>query len=269
MLLVAALGLYFAAAAGADDVLDDETAERLRRLGETIAANPDDTRGYLTRAGLLASHGKHADAIADYSKALELNPNLAAAWQARGVEHFKHGDIDASIADFDRFLKLEPDKAPHHWQRGIAYYYAGRFADGRRQFELHQTVNPHDVENATWHFLCTARELGPEEARRRLIRVGHDRRVPMTEIYELFAGRGTPDDVLEAARAGRRSDDELRERLFYAHLYIGLYDEAIGDSAGAREHITLAVEKYPSDHYMGDVARVHAARLKQAAETRK
>ena len=54
----------------------------------------------------------------------------------------------------------------------------------------------------------------------------------------------------------------LRTRLFYAHLYIGLYHEAHGSGAGAREHILLAAEKYAGDDYMGDVARVHAEVLR-------
>ncbi|HWA99170.1 MAG TPA: tetratricopeptide repeat protein [Pirellulales bacterium] len=211
---------------------------------------------------LAAAQGRHAEAVADYSRVLELDPKLAGAWQARGVEYFKLGQIDASIADFDRFLELMPEKAPQHWQRGIALYYAGRYADGRKQFELHQTVNPDDVENAAWHFLCTAREMGVDEARKRLIPVGPDRRVPMAEIYELFAGRATADDVLAAAERGPASDAQRQEQRFYAHLYLGLYDEAMGDTAGAREQIALAAEKFPSDHYMGDVARVHAARLR-------
>ena len=86
--------------------------------------------------------------------------------------------------------------------------------------------------------------------------IEHDSRVPMMQIYDLYRGKASIDDVLAAARAGDPPPDALRERLFYAHLYIGLYDEAAGDAKGAREHIGLAND-YKVDHYMGDVARVH------------
>jgi lipoprotein NlpI len=78
----------------------------------------------------------------------------------------------------------------------------------------------------------------------------------MMQIYALYKGKATADDVLAAARAGNPTPAELSERLFYAHLYIGLYNEAAGDAKGAREHIALA-NRYTIDHYMGDVARVH------------
>ena len=41
----------------------------------------------------------------------------------------------------------------------------------------------------------------------------------------------------------------------------GLYYEAAGDNAKAKEHITTAAEKHKIGHYMWDVARVHAERL--------
>jgi len=62
---------------------------------------------------------------------------------------------------------------------------------------------------------------------------------------------------LKAAGAGGPAVRELHQRLFYAHLYLGLYSEAVGDETQAREHITKAVHEYAGADYMSDVARVH------------
>ena len=80
----------------------------------------------------------------------------------RAVEDFERGRFAESAAGFDRLVKIAPESAPQLWQRGIALYYAGLFKDCRAQFELHRTVNPDDVENAFWHFLCVARAESPE-----------------------------------------------------------------------------------------------------------
>jgi lipoprotein NlpI len=192
---------------------------------------------------------EHAQAIADFDRILKLRPAWAEAYNHRGMEHFKMAHIEKSLADFDRAIELEPAQAPHHWQRGIALYYARRFDDGRKQFELHQTVNGNDVENAAWRYLCMARAGSVESARASLLPIEHDSRVPMMQIYALYRGKATVHDVLAAAGGGR-------EGLFYAHLYIGLYYEAAGNAKAARDHIARAVEQ-KADHYMGDVARVH------------
>ena len=198
-----------------------------------------------------------AKEIAALDEVLRRNPNDAEAWQRRGSDHFRLGHIKESIADFDHFLQLQPDQAPYHWQRGIALYYAGRFEDGAKQFELHKTVNPEDVENAAWHFLCIARFAGVEKARASLFGIAHDSRPPMMQIHALFAGKATPDEVLAAAGADDPQSRAAKMAHFYAHLYIGLWHEANGRADLARKHITLAAEKYAGADYMGDVARVH------------
>jgi lipoprotein NlpI len=78
----------------------------------------------------------------------------------------------------------------------------------------------------------------------------------MMQIYALYKGHAAVDEVLAAARSGNPTPDALSERLFYAHLYIGLYYEAAGDAKQTRKHIELA-NRHKIGHYMGDVARVH------------
>jgi lipoprotein NlpI len=176
----------------------------------------------------------------------------------RAVDDFLNGRITESVAGFDTAATLVPGSAPQFWQRGIALYYAGRYTDCRRQFEAHRTVNPDDVENAAWHFLCVARSESPATARAALLPVGPDARVPMRQIYEMLRGAITPEDVLAAATAQPVSQ-------FYAHLYVGLYFEALGNKMGALEHITAAAaDRYSAAGYMHAVARVHLRTLQRA-----
>ena len=171
---------------------------------------------------------------------------------SRAVAHFEAGRVNESAAEFDRLVKVDPAAAPHLWQRGIALYYARRYNDCRRQFELHRTVNPNDVENAAWHYLCVARAESPAAARKAILPVGPDARVPMRQIYDLFRGMSTPEAVMRAA--GARPDG-----VFFAELYLGLYFEALGDAGRALEHIkAAAAERYAdAGGYMHTVAKVH------------
>ncbi len=175
----------------------------------------------------------------------------------QGVTAFFDADIETSAKAFDELVELVPDSKPQLWQRGLTLYYADRFADGRDQFEVHQTYNTNDVENAAWHFICVARAESVEAARKTFIPIKGDSRVPMAEVHQLFAGTGTVEDVLKAAESGSGADH--RNHLCYAHLYLGLYFEAVGDVKKARHHMTLAAKDYSMDHYMGKTARVHVA----------
>jgi lipoprotein NlpI len=173
----------------------------------------------------------------------------------RAVAAFEKGHFVESATAFDELAKTVPEEAPQLWQRGIALYYAGRYDDCRRQFESHRTVNPDDVENAVWHFLCVARGESPAKARAALLPVGPDARRPMREVYQMFRGTLRPEQVLSAAGTQPAA-------LFYAHLYVGLYFEAQGMTARALEHINIAAaDRFEREGgYMHMVARVHARR---------
>jgi lipoprotein NlpI len=227
---------------------------------KAVAEFPTNTQALTVRARVLDGLRRYDDAIRDFSSALKLETNSAPLWQGRGEMNFKTGHFRESVTDFDRVIELSPAQAPHHWQRGISLYYAERFSDGRKQFEWHQTVNPNDVENAAWHFLCAARERGITNARATMIEVGPDARVPMKQIYALYRGTGSVEEVLSAA-AQSIGNARQRDALFYAHLYLGLYFDALGDSKKAREHIGKAASDFGAAHYMGDVARVHFRKL--------
>jgi lipoprotein NlpI len=176
----------------------------------------------------------------------------------RAVADFRNGRVVESAAGFDNLAKLIPQQAPELWQRGIALYYAGRYKDCRAQFESHRTVNPNDVENAAWHFLCVARAESPEKARSALLPVGPDSRVPMRQVYEMFRGKLTPQDVLAAA--GDQPDGQ-----FYSRLYVGLYYEALGNKPLALENIkAAAADRFAAvGGYMHTVAKVHLGILQR------
>jgi lipoprotein NlpI len=176
-----------------------------------------------------------------------------------GMDHFVAGEIEKSVTDFDRAVKADPSVEPHLWQRGISYYYLGRFEDGRKQFEIHRKVNPNDVENAAWWYLCMARLGRRQDAEAKLLPVGPDARVPMMEVYALYSGRGSEKEVIAAIENGKPAERDLRVRRFYGYLYLGLYEEAQGNAAKARAHILKAVQQNIGG-YMWEVARTHLER---------
>jgi lipoprotein NlpI len=231
--------------------------EVLELASRVIEQDEQRLEAYRLRAAAYEALRRFDRAIADLDRWIELQPEASEAYQTRGEVHFKAGHVRASVANFDRFIELRPEREPHHWQRGISYYYAGQCAKGVRQFELHRTVNPQDVENAVWHYLCKARVAGVASARDALMDITDDRRPWASKVHQMFQGKSTPQQVLAHADRVSRTEAERRNSLFYAHLYVGLFHEAAGRSADARQHVKIAVERYPSPHYMGEVARVH------------
>ena len=242
---------------------DSKPAEAIKLVSKVIAANPKDAKALTLRANIYESIDQYADAVADWSKVIDLDKDQARSYLLRGLVQFKAGKIKESISDFDRHIELDPGAKISHWQRGISYYYAGRFDDGRKQFEGYQDFDSNDVENAVWRFMCMVRSSDMAKARKAILKIGNDRRVPMRQVYDLYKGDLKPDDVFAAAKADKPAPADLSRRLFYAHLYVGIYYDLLGDKSQAFEHLNKAAEDHRIGHYLWDVARIHRDLLKK------
>src|SRR4029079_13726627 len=177
-----------------------DAAAALAAANKAVAADPKNAAAVLVRGDVYAAQRKHPEAIKDYDTALALDKTLFVAIDRRGSERFKLGQIEESIADFNSYLKAVPKDEPAHWRRGISFYYAGKCAEGAKQFFDGQVEYGADVENVFWHFLCNARKDGIDKARKELLTLkGPDKRIPLMKVNDLIRGKATPDEVVKTA----------------------------------------------------------------------
>ena len=233
--------------------------------GFVIAADKKDRAGALIRlekAKLAYERGDYDGALEMYEACLDSDRSVTIAYHERGVCFFMQSKFKQSLAEFDRYLALEPKKANGHWQRGIVLYYLGKYEEGKKQFKGYEAVSTTDAENAVWHLMCAAKKDDLAKARKGIMKIGKDIRVPMMEVYDLFKGTKKPEDIMKAAMAGDLTEEKRKPNLFYAHLYLGLYHDMIGEKKKAIEHLKQASGKYKMD-YMGEVARVHLEYLEK------
>jgi tetratricopeptide (TPR) repeat protein len=75
------------------------------------ADNPLDGDAFSRRAAASAAREDYAAAIADYTRAIALDPGNAQSLYDRGMAHWRNGDEAAARADFSAALKLDPNDA--------------------------------------------------------------------------------------------------------------------------------------------------------------
>jgi tetratricopeptide (TPR) repeat protein len=84
--------------------------------------------------------GDYSGAIADYKKAIDINPRYADAYSNRGLARYKLGDLQGAIKDFDRAIEINPIHTDAYNNRGAARDelgdYTGAIADYDRVIEL-------------------------------------------------------------------------------------------------------------------------------------
>ena len=190
----------------------------------------------------------------------------------RGDARFFLGDFEGAVADYERMVELEPRLEAGHWRRGIAYFYAGRYEKAARQFEIYHSFDDVDRENGIWRYFSQAKAYGFERAREGLLKYKKDDREPFPSVYELFAGRTTPEAILAPIKEAPIDDDEREKRHFYAHLYIGLNHAVEGRAREAAKFLRLSTANRwgplagfgPS--YMWHVGRLHLELLDRARD---
>jgi lipoprotein NlpI len=237
------------------------TGAILLMICQAIPASAQETAdGWSRRAEQAMREGKSEQAIAELDNAILSMPKNAQLYILRGSVKFRSGKVKDSIPDFDKSVEIDPQVKPYLWQRGIALYYADRFEDGLEQFAVHREVNPNDVENAFWHYLCNVRLKGVEEAQKEVLLAGFDNRPPLMQVQQLIQGKLGVADVIVAAEKGPAGTERNRLTKFYGYLYVGLYFDATGDLDNAKKYLQLSLDQnVPS--YMYDVAKVHLDHL--------
>jgi lipoprotein NlpI len=204
--------------------------------------------------------------IREMTIVIEKIPRDLNAFSRRGDAYFFAGKFKAAVADYDKMVELDPDQDTSHWRRGIAYFYAGRYADAAGQFERYHSFDQVDRENGIWRYLSQVKAHGRDKARAGLLKYAKDDREPFPAVYELFAGKTTPEKILEAIEQAKISKDEREKRLFYAELYIGLNEFIEDRPASAQKHLERAVKNSwgPTAGY-GPNYMWHVGRLQEAA----
>ncbi len=229
--------LFFSACAPAQDKLQQASSLLSKAATELAAKNYD-------------------AAVRQATEAAQLVEDSARVQQKAAEIVFLAGKPLESLPMFDRANVLDPENAPHNWQRGIALGIAGKWAEGAAQFKQHQDVNPDDVENSAWYYLCVAKSENLEAAKKSVIPSRGDGRQPMMSILQMLKGEKQPAEVSQAAVANTTEGARRNSALFYADLYIGMFYDAAGNSEEAKKYFVSSLKR-GSSGYMVDTARVY------------
>ena len=85
-----------------------ETKSRKKKSeGGTKSRRPDHDTAFVKRGIARQSSGDHDGAIEDFTKAIELNPNLAQAYASRGVSREAKGDSAGAKSDYSKSIQIE------------------------------------------------------------------------------------------------------------------------------------------------------------------
>ncbi|WP_165356367.1 tetratricopeptide repeat protein [Sphingosinicella sp. BN140058] len=96
---------------------------RYKHSGADIAAVkadvPTTSSGYVDRASVFSDRNMLKEALLDYDKAVELDPNNVRAWANRGITRIQVGDLAGARSDLARAEATDPDYVQNAIGRGM------------------------------------------------------------------------------------------------------------------------------------------------------
>jgi tetratricopeptide (TPR) repeat protein len=123
---------------GKDGDLDGAIAD----FSRAIELNPKDDAPYYNRAQAKRLKKDAAGAIADYTRAIELGSQNPAAYNNRGNVRAENNDRDGAIADYSRAIELKPDYARAYYNRAVAKQQKGDAVGAKADFKTAEKLDP-------------------------------------------------------------------------------------------------------------------------------
>ncbi len=118
--------------------IDGAVAEYRR----AIALDPGMALAYSNLGALLQSKGELAEAESLYRRTIELRPEYALAWNNLGIVRYKRGDGTGAVQAFRRAIELKPDDAGSVYNLGRIYQQAEMADSAKVMFERAYRLEP-------------------------------------------------------------------------------------------------------------------------------
>ena len=108
---------------------------------------------------MLLALGLQDDALANFDKAIALNPGYVEAYLNRGSILLQHAQFVGALASFDNALKINPDYSEAHSNRGNALQKLGQLEEAIVSHKNALRINSNNPEYY-YNLANTLRELG-------------------------------------------------------------------------------------------------------------
>lgn len=162
---------------------EEECGPAVADLTQAISLKPGNVDDYMMRGRANRCAGRYADAITDYTEVIRLKPSGNAYWQ-RALARYNEGDFEGAATDSSAAMLFAPK-----WPYPVLWFAIARMREGK--FEPGDLNGKMDlIDTNTWP----------------------------GQVFLLYKGEATPDEILRAARAGDAKT--VRDNMCEANFYL-------------------------------------------------
>jgi tetratricopeptide (TPR) repeat protein len=236
----------YTSASGVKYYAQADAAGAVAEAEKNLAADPKNVDLVLALGRAQGGIWRFREAIATYTRGLELAPNDARLLVARGHRYISLRQPDKALADLKKAATIDPTAAGLWYHLGLAHYLRGEFAEAAAAFEKSRAEAKTDgdlVGPSDWLYMSLRRAGKTAEAAKVLERITPELKIEGNEnLYFsrllLYKGVKSEADLPLPAPA-----DDMASELRVATLGYGIGNWHLynGKTAKAREYFQRAV----------------------------
>ena len=249
--------LILAEPAAADMRIQMAVARLTDILGRADIPGHQKAELFYQRGVYFDSVGLNGMAMYDFSRAVQLNPQLAEAYNFLGIHYTQQQEFVEAYTHFDSTLEIDPEHDYAFLNRGIALYYGGRASQAVKDLDLFYARDTQDPYRVLWHYIVN-RNLDDARALAQLAqqREGLDDSHWASAIVDFYLGRISENDVLNRIPLGVTSRQDLNNRLCEVYFYLGKYFADRGQEAKAANYFKASLSTNVYDYVEHRYARL-------------
>jgi tetratricopeptide (TPR) repeat protein len=159
---------------------------------QKLAADPKNIDLFIALGRAQANVWRYNDAIATYTRGIQLAPNDARLYRYRGHRYISTRQFDKAVGDMSRAAKLNNKDFDIWYHLALAHYLKGHFAKAAEAYERCRQVAEADTTDkrddsviavSDWLYMTYRRMNKPAEAAKVLERITPDMKVKENKSY--------------------------------------------------------------------------------------
>jgi len=133
-------------------------------LDEILNTDAGDRLAWLARGSAYLKMGNTENAIHDFNKAIEINPNHPKAYHLRGLAREVAGENDEALMDLGKAIDIDPEYGAAYYSRATLLTKMGREDDAAEDMKIVTHLTHLNIENfANENNIWRSRQLQLEE----------------------------------------------------------------------------------------------------------
>jgi len=237
--------------------------EAIADFTKAIELNPNQLQTHLNRGFARLNSGDYPGAQADFTQAIQLQPDHAPAYSLRGTSKLLQSNIRDAMQDYLRVIELRPSHAPARADIAFAYFFAQHYDTAAQAFEQALLLDPESRYLIPWRYAAlTLAERGEsaDQAYRSITEKPAEERDWFDLLTLYFMGQIEERDLMTSIEA---EDASLRDaQLCEAYYFIGLRRQTDGQGDAAL-YFRRAVESRATQLSAYRAARIELDRIRK------